>query len=157
MHVSSFNLGLPGFPDKIVLLIVSFFIYYYYFYYYYYSFYYYHYYFIYYSLILISKYVYPFFSTSYITSLFGSFIPSHLNYFPSLHGKNSTIFHSKLHPNISTKSVSQVYHLLFTFRKQLQIIHEQQMIQLEFFLFSFIACAYLSKYQRQRYKTQNKQ
>ena len=55
------------------------------------------------------------------------------NYFPSLHGKNSTFFHSILHPNISTKDMNSSHkciHLFFSLAKQLQIIHEQQIIQL---------------------------
>ena len=65
-----------------------------------------------------------------------------------------------LHPDISTKNMNSFHkciHLFFTLGKQLHIIHKQQMIQLIFFLSPFIASVYLSKYQRQRYHTQNKQ
>ena len=79
------------------------------------------------------------------------------NYFSSLHGKNSTFFRSKLHPNVSTKDMNRSHkciHLFFILGKQLQIIHEQQTIQLVFFLSPFMAYVYLSKYQRQRINKQ---
>ena len=50
------------------------------------------------------------------------------NYVPSLHGKNSTFFHYKLHPNICTKNMNSSHkciYLFFTLEKQLQIIHRQ--------------------------------
>ena len=59
------------------------------------------------------------------------------NYFPSLNGKNSTLFHSKLHPNISTKNMSSSHkciNLIFTLGKQLHIIYVQQIILLVFLL-----------------------
>ena len=106
------------------------------------------------------KYVYPSFSTSFITSLFGSFILSHLTMFPLFRVRIPHFFPSKLHPNISTKDMRSSHkciHLFFTLGEQLQIIHEQQTIQLLLLLSPSIACVYLSKYQRQRYHTQNKQ
>ena len=81
----------------------------------------------------------------YLETLFTS------KYFPSLHGKNSTFFHPKHHHNISTKdmiSSQKCIYLFFTLGKQLQIIHEQQMIHHVFFLPPFIACVYLPKYQQ---------
>ena len=48
--------------------------------------------------------MYPSFSTLFIN--FWEFYSFPSNYFPSLYGKKSTIFHSKLHPNITTKGMS---------------------------------------------------
>ena len=82
------------------------------------------------------------------------------NYFSFRHGKNSTFFHSKLHSNISPKEMNSSHKcitLIFTLGKQLQLIHEQQMIQLVLLISQFVACFYLSRYHPQRCHTQNKQ
>ena len=60
------------------------------------------------------------------------------NYFSFLHGKNSTFFHSNFHSNISPKEMNSSHKcitLIFTLGKQLQLIHEQQMIQLALLYF----------------------
>ena len=116
------------------------------------------------SLILFNsilpRKLYPSYLTSFITSLFWSFIPSYLTTFPLSMVRIPHFFYFKIHPNISTKDMSSSYkciNLIFTLGKQLQIIYEQQMSQVVFILSSFIACVYLSKYQQQRHHTPGKQ
>ena len=90
--------------------------------------------------------MYPSFSTLFIN--FWEFYSFPSNYFPSLYGKNSTIFHSKLHPNITTKDMSssdKCNHPLTTW------------FSLYPFFFHSLLEFTFSAYQRQRYHTPNKQ
>ena len=81
-------------------------------------------------LVLILRPIYA----SFLFDLFHYFIIWELysftsNYFSSLHGKNSTFVHSKLHPSISTKHMNSSHkciHLFFT----LEIIYEHKWFRL---------------------------
>ena len=66
--------------------------------------------------------------------------------FSCLRGKNSIFFHYKPYPNVSSKDMNSSHKCIYSFStlaKQLQIIHEQQMIQFVFFLYLFMYCVYL--------------
>ena len=95
--------------------------------------------------------IFPFWPTSLFHYLGALSLTS--NYFFCLHGKDSTFFYSKFH-HISTKDMNGCTIVSVcswkTAGKQLQIVHEQRVIQLVFFLSPFIACVYLSKCQWQR-------
>ena len=96
----------------------------------------------------------------FITSLFGYFIPSHVTTFPFAMVRIPHFFIPNFHSNISPKEMNSSHKcitLIFTLGKQLQLIHEQQMIQLVLLISQFVACFYLSRYHPQRCHTQNKQ